>query len=253
VSLEDPLAEQIQFDRESCRVSAEGHPYPYETRLTKDGDSLDYRDDFSDPRTGWPNKAGSRYVSGGYELSYQLPKHKYGQVLVEAGPIGIGALAAYGPWWDEFRASAYVDAGWSKMHAPTRTLALKFQEALDLSSAGLAFRLTDRGYYAFLLTTSPKAYQADQLSFKLVKKTFRGTSEEPIIPWTRIPAEKLQQEIATGIKLTVEARGDQITLLVGDQQVGCVREATYRSGYVGFVSLGTGRAVFRNLHVQGTR
>lgn len=36
-----------------------------------------------------------------------------------------------------------MDAGWSKMHAPTRTLALKFQEALDLSSAGLAFRLTD--------------------------------------------------------------------------------------------------------------
>jgi Ca-activated chloride channel homolog len=253
VSLEDPLAKQIHFDGETCRVSAEAHPYPYETRLTKDLDRLDYRDDFSDPRTGWPNKAGSRYISGGYELSYQLPKHKYGQVLVEAGPMGIGALAAYGPWWDEFRASAYVDAGWSKMHAPTRTLALKFQEALGLSSAGLTFRLTDRGYYAFLLTTNPKAYQADQLSFKLVKKTFRATSEEPLIPWTRIPAENLQQEIATGIKLTVEARGDQITLFVGDQQVGSVRDATYRSGYVGFVSLGTGRTVFRNLHVEGTR
>jgi hypothetical protein len=221
--------------------------------LTTDGDTLDYRDDFSDPRTGWPNKPGSRYVSGGYELSYQLPKHKYGEVLIEAGPIGIGALAAYGPWWDEFRASAYVDAGWAKMHAPIQTLALKFQEALDLSSAGLAFRLTDRGYYAFLLTTNPKAYQADQLSFKLVKKTFSGISEEPIIPWTRISAEKLQQEIAVGIKLTVEARGDQIVLFVGDQQVGSVRDATYRSGYTGFVSLGTGRAVFRDLHVQGTR
>jgi Ca-activated chloride channel family protein len=253
VSLEDPRVEQIQFDGQTCRVSAEAHPYPYETRLTKDGDRLDYRDDFSDPRTGWPNQVGSRYISGGYELSYQLPKHKYGQELVEAGPIGMGALAVYGPWWDEFRASVYVDAGWSKMHAPTRTLALKSQEARDLSSAGLAFRLTDRGYYAFLLTTNPKAYQAGQLSFKLVKKTFRGTPEEPLIPWTAIPAEKLQPEIATGIKLTVEARGDQITLFVADQQVGSVRDATYQSGYVGFVSLGTGRAVFRNLQVQGTR
>ena len=63
----------------------------------------------------------------------------------------------------------------------------------------------------------------------------------------------MQQEIATAIKLAVEARGDQITLFVGDQQVGSVRDSMYRSGYVGFVSLGTGRAVFRNLQVQGTR
>jgi Ca-activated chloride channel family protein len=253
VSLEDPLAEQVHFDGQTCRVSQKAHPYPYETRVTKDGDSLDYLDDFSDPRTGWPNKPGSRYISGGYELSYQLPKHKYGQVLVETGPIGIGALAAYGPWWDEFRLSAYVDAGWAKMHAPTQTLASKSEEALDLSSAGLAFRLTNSGYYAFVLTTNPRAYAAGQLSFKLVKKTFGGTSEEAIIPWTRLSREQLQQEISTGIKLTVEARGDQIVLFAGDQQIGSVRDATYRSGYIGFVTLGAGRAVFRNLHVQGTR
>jgi hypothetical protein len=139
------------------------------------------------------------------------------------------------------------------MPPPTRTLALKSQEILDVSSAGLVFRLTDSGYYAFLLSTSPQAYKADQVSFKLVRKTFRATSEELIIPWTPLSPILVQQGNATGINLTVEARGDQIVLFVGDQQVGSVRDATYRSGYIGFISLGTKRAVFRNLHVQGTK
>jgi Ca-activated chloride channel family protein len=253
VSLQDPAGEEVQFDEETCAVSAKAHPYPYEARLTKDGDTLDYREDFSDPRTGWPNRAGSRYISNGYELSYQLPKHNADQVLVEAGPIGTGALAVYGPWWDDFRATEYVDAGWAKTHPPTQTLPLKSREILDASSAGIAFRVTGGGYYAFVLSTSPQAYKADELSFKLVKKAFHGISEEQIIPWTRLSAKQVQQEIATGIKLTVECQGDQITLFVDEQQVGSMRDATYRSGYVGFVSSGTGRVIFRNLHVQGTR
>ena len=130
---------------------------------------------------------------------------------------------------------------------------LKSREVLDLSSAGLVFRLTDVGYYAFLLSTSPEAYKADQLSFKLVKKTFRGTAEEPIIPWTLLTREQVQQELATGIKLTAECRGDEIVLFVGGQQVGSVRDTTYPGGYIGFVSEGTGRAVFRDLEVEGTR
>jgi Ca-activated chloride channel family protein len=252
VSMQDPAAEEVQFDGDTCTVSAKAHAYPYETRVTKNGDTLDYREDFSDPRTGWPNRAGSRYISNGYELSYKLPKHKDDQVLVETGPIGIGTLAAYGPWWGEFRASVYVDAGWAKMRYPSQVRPLKSKEILNDTSAGLAFRVTAGGYYAFLLSTNSQQYEADQLSFKLVKKAFRGTSEEPIIPWTRVPAKQVPQEIANGIKLTVECLGDQITLFVGDQQVGSMRDTAYRSGYIGFVSIGTGRVVFRNLHVQGT-
>ncbi|HEY6372606.1 MAG TPA: VWA domain-containing protein [Candidatus Sulfotelmatobacter sp.] len=253
VSLEDPLAGPVEFDRETCRVSAKAHPYLYESRLTEDGDTFDYHEDFSDPLTGWPNRRGSRYIAGGYELSYQLPKPKNGGLLIDASPVGIGALAAYGPWWDDFRASAYVDAGWAKMRPPTGTPSLKSKDILDVSSAGLVFRLNDSGYYAFLLSTSPQAYKTDQLSFKLVSKTFRGTSEQPIIPWTPLSPEQVQQGMATGIKLTVEGRGDQIVLFVGDQQVGSVSDMTYPSGYIGFVSQGTGRVVFRNLDVRGTR
>jgi Ca-activated chloride channel family protein len=252
VGSRDPAAQEVQFDGDSCTVSAKEHPYPYEARVTKSGVTLDYREDFSDPRTGWPNRAGSRYSSDGYEISYELPKHKDNQVLIDAGPIGIGALASYGPWWDEFRASVDVDAGWAKMRSPTQTLPLKSQDILNDSSGGIVFRLSDGGYYAFLLSTSSQAYKADQLSFKLVKKTFRGISEELIIPWTRLSTKLVQQEIAAGIKLTVECQGDQITLFVDGQQVGRARDAAYDSGYIGFVSLGTGHAIFRNLHVEGT-
>jgi len=145
-----------------------------------------------------------------------------------------------------------MDAGWAKLRAPTQTLSLRSQETLNDSSAGVVFRLNDSGYYAFLLSTSAQAYKADELSFKLVKRTFRGTSEE-LVPWTRLPAKQIQQEIATGIKLTVECRGDQISLFVDDQQVGHARDTTYDSGYIGLATLGTARTIFRSLHVEGTR
>jgi hypothetical protein len=86
-----------------------------------------------------------------------------------------------------------------------------------------------------------------------MKKTYRGISEEVIVPWTRLSAKQVQQDSTAGIKLTVECHGDQITLFVDDQQVGRVRDASYESGYIGFISLGTGHAVFRNLHAEGTR
>jgi Ca-activated chloride channel family protein len=252
VGLMDSTGEEVRFDADTCRVSAKAHPYPYEARVTESGVTVDYREDFTDPGTGWPNRAGSRYISNGYELSYKLPGHKDNEVLLDAGPIGIGALAANGPWWGEFRASVYVDAGWAKMRAPTQILPLKSQEILNDSSAGMVFRLNDGGYYAFLLSTSAQAYKADELSFKLVKRTFRGTSEE-LVPWTRLSAKQIQQEITAGIKLTVECRGDQITLFVDDRQVGHARDTTYDSGYIGLATLGTARTIFRSLLVEGAR
>lgn len=109
------------------------------------------------------------------------------------------------------------------------------------------------GYYAFLLSSSAKAYEADELSFKLVRRTFSDPSERPIIPWTRVAADQVQKEISAGIKLTVECKGDQITLFVDDMQVSEVREVMNHSGYLGFISLGTGHAWFKDMRVEGTR
>jgi Ca-activated chloride channel homolog len=242
----------VQFDADKCEVSAKAHPYPYETHVQRDGETLDYFENFADPRTGWPNHEGSRYISDGYELSYAPPKQKGDQLIFETGPVGVGSLAAYGPWWQEFRASVNVDAGWTKAHHPDREQSLKSSELLDASSAGMVFRLTDAGYYAFLLSTSPQVYQASQLSFKLVKRTYSVTQEEAIVPWTRIPAD-WRLTNSKGIKLTVECHGDQITLRLDGQKVAQVHDTSYTSGYIGFVSFGMRHVVFRDLHVEGTR
>jgi len=262
VTRPDPADEEIQFDPNNCEVSAKAHPYPYEARVTESGGTLEYREDFSDPQTGWPNHPGSRYVANGYELSYSqyflngIPRSadlsKEQEVTIN-GPVKVGSLAAYGPWWSEFRASVYVDAAWAKMRPPTPMHSPKSMESLDASSAGIVFRLRDAGYYAFLLSTSPRAYEEDRLSYKLVKRTYGDKPEQFIVRWTRLSAKQAQQEITTGIKLTVECRGDEINLFVDDQQVGHFRDATYDSGYIGFISLGVGRAVFRNLRVEGMR
>jgi VWFA-related protein len=236
VTRPDPADEGVRFEPDNCEVSAKAHPYPYEARVTESGGTLKYWEDFSDPQTGWPNHPGSRYVSGGYELS--LPAQ-----------LSNVALAAYGPWWDKLRASVYVDAGW----APNQLGSQQLQQFLDPSSAGIVFRLRDVGYYAFLLNTNPGTFRADHLSFKLVRRTYGGNSEFVIVPWTRLSAKQLQREIKKGIKLTVQCQDDEIDLFVDDQQVAHVRDASYDSGYIGLISIRTDRVIFRDLNVEGTR
>jgi hypothetical protein len=47
----------VHFQAASCEVSAEDHPYPWELGATRNASgTLIYREDFSDPRTGWPNR-----------------------------------------------------------------------------------------------------------------------------------------------------------------------------------------------------
>ena len=227
--------------------------------MTQSGITYTYREDFSDPATGWPNRSGSRYTANGYELSYEPPKQEGDRRFVldtargSLGPAGTSTLAAFGPWWSDFRASVSIDAGWAKMRAPSRFLSLKSKGVLDDSSAGLIFGVESAGYYAFLLSTSAKAYDADELSFKLVKRTFTDASEQLIIPWTRVAAGQVQRGIAAGIKLTVECKGDQITLFIDDMQVSEVRDMMNHIGYLGFISLGTGHVWFKDMQVEGTR
>jgi Ca-activated chloride channel family protein len=240
----------VQFDGDSCLILPKAHPFPYESRITHTPESRSYEEDFTDPRTGWPNREGSRYTAGGYELSFEPPKETPDKPLVVANPVGRGALAAYGPWWRDFKASVIVDAGWAKMRVPPEAPSQASSVALDASAAGLIFRVKDSGYYAFLLSTSPQAYRAGELSFKLVKRGYRGTSEKVLIPWTRLQGQYIRGGITNGIKLMVECKDDQITLFVNDAQAGQVRDAALDRGYAGFVILGTGPARFRNLQVQ---
>ena len=66
--------ESVHFDATLCEASPLEHPYPWEPLVTGVlSGTITYRENFSDPRTGWPNRAGSRYASGAYEISHSVP------------------------------------------------------------------------------------------------------------------------------------------------------------------------------------
>jgi Ca-activated chloride channel family protein len=243
--------ESAQFEGSTCEVSAQQHPFPYETRLKQSGASQVYQEDFSDPHSGWPNRPGLRYTAKGYELSLDDATHRDNQILVNSGPLGAAVLAAYGPWWSEYHASLEVDGGWVKMHAPNTVRQPKRDEVLYGSSAGMAFRVDETGYYAFLLSTTTQSYEENALSYKLVKKTYGSNAEVQVVPWTPLAEKQVRLKFLGGIKLSVECVEEQIRLFIEEQEVGRVPDAGCSYGYVGLVSFGNGRGLFRNLVVKG--
>ena len=48
------------FTEGTCEVDPKVHPYPYESKVTQSKDGTSYREDFSDGRSGWPNRENSR-------------------------------------------------------------------------------------------------------------------------------------------------------------------------------------------------
>jgi len=244
----DPEAgESVHFEKGTCSVSPELHPYPYESELTHGPGGLVYKEDFSNPLSGWPDHENSRYVSGGYELSNPKPKlrspslpMKAGSMVGEAMSIELqeNAIAAYGPWWSDFRASVNVNAAIPAPNGAEAQAPYEHQPAV-----GLVFRLNQQGYYALLLTGSRGAKES---AVKLVKREFRNSAEMEILPWTRI----VNQATTSGTELSVEAVGDQITLFVNGQRVKQLKDDSYYQGYVGFTVSGPARAVFQDLVVE---
>jgi Ca-activated chloride channel family protein len=243
--------EPVHFAAGSCQVSPSDHPYPWEPHVTEGpSQARIYQDDFSDPRSGWPNHPGSRYVPGGYELrlaedsgsTYSAPQNSQGGYTGDAVPMpeqstGAGhsglkdtILAAYGPWWRNFRASLSV-------------------EGTGAAARGLVFRLGGEGYCALLLSGAGKA---GDLSFKLVTKTFWNHSEAPIIPWTKVtgPALAASTPARTYNRITVECQGDRITILLNGVQVTAIDHPIFPGGYVGMAQFGYGRTLFRDLRVE---
>ena len=248
----------IHFLPGSCAISAEAHPYPYESRLIQGQGSLLYQDNFSDPASGWPNRKGSKYTSAGYELSYDdspVSGQPGDKIFFNLSPIGEGVLAAYGPWWQDFRASVVVDANWPKLEGSSPSAPRSATVNAYSSAAGIVFRMSDGGFYAFLLSASGKG---TTLWFKLVNNTYAGTYTD-IVPWTEIPelesarSGSPQERASSPKKISVECIGDNISLFVGELKVASLRDETFGNGYVGMALFGNGRAVFRDLVVQSLK
>ena len=238
----------VHFSATSCDVSPVEHPYPWEPHVTESPNHTQiYQDDFSDSRSGWPNHAGSLYVPGAYALS-RAGKSAYAdevgphsgawlsattiQTVPQNGLSGLdeGILAAYGPWWRNFRASVSMEGSGS-------------------AAWGMVFRLNDEGCYVLLLSGTEKG--AD-ISYKLVRKSFPSYREITLIPWTHItgPALAALPPIRTQNRITVECNRNRITILLNGEQVTEADDPSFTEGYVGLAHYGSGRTLFRDLRVE---
>ncbi len=256
-----------------CEVSAEEHPYPWESRMSlSSSNAKSYHEDFSNPQSGWPNRrsrerrptepsgggrflqaatggtsTSSRYVTGGYEISRSYES----QTARNEGSDVV--IAAYGPVWSNFRASVLMESDWGR----------SARDASFSDSVGVVFGVSAEGHYAFLLgvgkefVQDPNAVAASagrpMIAYALVKRRWNGPAAA-IIPWTVIPADgpagRSLLPTAKTHKLSVESNRGQITLLVDGFQVERVQDSTFEDGYVGVGLFGKGRALVQDLLVE---
>jgi Ca-activated chloride channel homolog len=241
----------------TCMVSSFAYPYPYEARISGEPGHEIYRDDFSDPHSGWPTHPDSHYVIGGYNLSTaEQGEQSEGVSIVPMGAASMGmrsegvsatkyrqdVIAAYGPPWRAFRVSATVKADYEpRLRSDARRQFLGPVHA----AAGLVFRISWKGYYALLV--GPSAEHKKRLAFELVARTFRGDSytESMIVPWTTVP-----QDSPLEAQLAVQDIGNQITLFIDGQRAGTARDDRFDNGYAGFIVSAPAHATFSNFLLE---
>ncbi|MCI0420737.1 MAG: VWA domain-containing protein, partial [Acidobacteria bacterium] len=170
---------------------------PYEIKVERQGNGQTFREDFADPTSGWPQKAGFFYQKGEYHLvANKLPV------------VNEGLVAANGPWWKDFRAAL--------------TLEFKVGQRGIQSfppAAGLVFRMNERGYYALLVS---KALASGKVHYKLIKKLIKPAGTVDLMHWTREwrpDSGRILQH-----KLRVVCTGSQIQLYVDGLSMGIVED-----------------------------
>jgi hypothetical protein len=136
-------------------------------------------------------------------------------------------IAAYGPWWGDFRLSAKIECNW---------------RAAD-SAAGVAFDLNEAGYYSFLLDR-PGGH--GQMAFELVAGSATG-ARSVIIPRTPVSERDSPGKTHT---LEVVRKGDSISLALDNHHLGSVRDATFPIGLAGVSVFKASRLVIHELRIE---
>jgi VWFA-related protein len=259
--------DSVKFADECCKISPREYPHPWESRVS--GDPSDpagmlYHETFSDPNGGWPDShdpnADAHYIPGGYRVSraVRLRYSAFSAVDGEAANAGDCVIAAYGPWWTNFRATAKVEAKpdpWWRQRREASTAAgqrepwwnsTREPDAPDdtVSGVGLVFNLTETGYYALILTPDPNESGTDAT---LVKGKWDGT-RSILMPSTRVSHTPFEQQAVHF--LSVESIRGHVTLIVDKNVIAKIDDSTLTYGLVGFGVFGGGQLTVRDLVVQ---
>lgn len=222
-------------------------PSPFESKVrVKENGLREYREDFSDPSSGWPQEKSTFYEQNSYHI-------------VEAEKV-----VASGPWFKDFQAFVTVELkkGLWQFNSPDEMSIIRASNIDGKGyegmigprlatmgggpGAGLVFRLNENGYYALLLSGLPKGKKSFA---KLVRKDIRRDKLVDLIPWTEVrdsvnpPGQK---------RIGVSCNGDTMKLYLGKNLIGTFRDDTLADGMVGLVLTGEGYAVFSDLVVEGS-
>ena len=218
-------SDTAHFTADSCEVSAKEHPYPWEPHVMKTPDGVTtYLDNFSDPKSGWPNRPGLRYAQGSYWVAS-------GDSIKKVGSTLYGSIAAYGPWFENFRASVVLGATSGE------------------ANGGLIFRLNERGYYMVLVRTHGIR------EYKLVKRFWGDHEEEVLVPWSKIMSvpKGTGTPESPSTTIGVECVGDRIGVLIDGAPFLGARDDAFADGQVGMAHFGAGHAVFRDLRAESVK
>ena len=86
-------------------------------------------------------------------------------------------------------------------------------------------------------------------AFKLVKKYHSKPKARDLLPWTALPLTD-QFLGRDRLKISVQCRGPVIAISVQDTPLARFEDDEFKTGLVGMILFGEGRAVFRDLLVE---
>ena len=162
-----------------------------------------YQDDFTDPKSGWPNNL----EFGNYYIGYHEPNHYHVEVHV---PHDSAVVAVPKQLFTDFTMASKV------VVAPNNTA-----KTGDFRY-GLVFRRSGNQYYAFVVSPRTKSWYVLKSSPSGLVELKKG-SDDSI------------QGLTAEDTLRVDAKGSSLFFHINDQAIGQVSDADYANGEVGFL------------------
>ena len=162
-----------------------------------------YRDDFTDPKSGWPNSL----EFGNYYIGYHEPNHYHVEVHV---PNDRAVVPVPKQTFGDFTMETKVQAD------PNNTA-----KAGDFRY-GLVFRRSGNQYYAFVVSPRTKTWYVLKSSPGGLVELKKGSNDSI-------------QGLTADDTLRVDAKGSAFFFHINDQEVGQVSDADYAGGQVGFL------------------